>query len=287
MDVIALHRAGFGTAVAPLGTALTETHLRELWRLSPEPMLCFDGDNAGQRAALRALDRALPLLRPGHSLQFVTLPPGEDPDDFLRNHGPLTFDQEVLRRRQPLWRTLWNEEFDRKPTDTPERRADFRARLKARVDSIQDPVVRGEFWGFLLDRYYELVRSSRFAHLKGRPPERGSPVVPPLPRDPRPTQRAMFLLDLIDLPNEIAPHLEQITMLEFPEGELDRLRLELLEVADIHQIANNCRISVQMIEQFYAAHIKNTLDAAAINVRRPRTVRRTGKAAADRDGAEA
>ncbi len=87
MDVIALHRAGFGGAVAPLGTALTETQLHELWRLAPEPVLCFDGDAAGQRAALRALDRALPLLQPGRSLRFVALPPGRGPgyaDPHLR-----------------------------------------------------------------------------------------------------------------------------------------------------------------------------------------------------------
>ncbi len=82
MDVIALHRAGFGGAVAPLGTALTETQLHELWRLAPEPVLCFDGDAAGQRAALRALARALPLLQPGRSLRFAALPPGEDPDSL-------------------------------------------------------------------------------------------------------------------------------------------------------------------------------------------------------------
>ena len=87
MDVIALHRAGFGTAVAPLGTALTEMQLHELWRLSPEPVLCFDGDTAGQRAARRALDRALPLLQPGRSLRFATLPPGEDPDSLIAGGG--------------------------------------------------------------------------------------------------------------------------------------------------------------------------------------------------------
>src|SRR6266849_4630186 len=87
MDVIALYRAGFETAVAPLGTALTEMQLAELWRLSPEPVLCFDGDTAGQRAALRALDRALPLLQPGRSLRFACLPPGEDPDSLIRGAG--------------------------------------------------------------------------------------------------------------------------------------------------------------------------------------------------------
>src|SRR5581483_1502881 len=87
MDVIALHRAGFATAVAPLGTALTETQLQELWRLAPEPVLCFDGDAAGQRAAGRALERALPMLKPGHSLRFAVLPEGEDPDTLILRQG--------------------------------------------------------------------------------------------------------------------------------------------------------------------------------------------------------
>ena len=89
MDVIALHRAGFATAVAPLGTALTEAQLEELWKLAPEPILCFDGDAAGERAALRAADRALPLLRPGISLRFAALPAGEDPDTLIARYGKI------------------------------------------------------------------------------------------------------------------------------------------------------------------------------------------------------
>ena len=87
MDVIALHRAGFATAVAPLGTALTEAQIEELWRMAPEPVLCFDGDSAGQRAAARALTRALPILKPGLSLRFAILPAAEDPDSLILHHG--------------------------------------------------------------------------------------------------------------------------------------------------------------------------------------------------------
>ena len=87
MDVIALHGGGFKTAVAPLGTALTEEQIGDLWRLAPEPILCFDGDAPGQKAALRALDRALPLIQPGYALRFVTLPEGEDPDSLIQKFG--------------------------------------------------------------------------------------------------------------------------------------------------------------------------------------------------------
>ncbi len=87
MDVIALHQAGFGGAVAPLGTALTEEQLAELWRLSPAPVLCFDGDAAGGRAAARAAELALPLLAPDRTLKIASLPAGEDPDTLIRRHG--------------------------------------------------------------------------------------------------------------------------------------------------------------------------------------------------------
>src|SRR5579863_9103059 len=114
MDVIALHRAGFGGAVAPLGTALTEMQLRELWRLAPEPVLCFDGDAAGQRAALRALRRALPLLQSGRSLRFAVLPPGEDPDSLIRGTGPAAF-AAILVAARPLSEMLWQAELAARP----------------------------------------------------------------------------------------------------------------------------------------------------------------------------
>src|SRR5439155_3218254 len=106
MDVIALHRAGFPTAVASLGTALTEFQLRELWRLSPEPILCFDGDAAGQSAAIRVLRRALPLLLPGQSLRFASMPSGQDPDSLIRAGGRIAF-EEVLTAAQPMSEVLW------------------------------------------------------------------------------------------------------------------------------------------------------------------------------------
>ena len=103
-DVIALNRAGYSEAVAPLGTALTESHLHALWRMAPEPILCFDGDPAGKRAAYRAAERALPLLEPGRSLQFVTLPAGQDPDSLLADEGVEAVDDPVWQSRRDLCR---------------------------------------------------------------------------------------------------------------------------------------------------------------------------------------
>ncbi|KJV09832.1 hypothetical protein VZ95_08945 [Elstera litoralis] len=99
MDVIALHRAGFDTAVAPLGTAFTEEQMEELWRLAPEPVLCLDGDAAGQKAMMRAALRALPQLKAGRSLRFATLPEGLDPDDLLGRPGGPARLREALTAR--------------------------------------------------------------------------------------------------------------------------------------------------------------------------------------------
>jgi DNA primase len=141
MDVIALAQAGIEHAVAPLGTALTEDQIRELWRLAPEPIVCFDGDEAGRRAAARALERALPLLEPGKSLRFVELPQGEDPDSLVRQHGAKAF-RELLASPEALIQRLWDVEWRARPVDTPERRADLNRRLKARLDQIADRTIR-------------------------------------------------------------------------------------------------------------------------------------------------
>src|SRR5206468_1820438 len=119
---------------------------------------CFDGDAAGQRAALRALDRALPLLRPGYSLRFVKLPAGEDPDSLIHGAGRSDFAGR-LAAAQPLSEVLWQTELDARPIDTPERRADLKARLERRVREIADADVQREYRRVLLDRYFALTRS--------------------------------------------------------------------------------------------------------------------------------
>ncbi len=104
--MIALHAAGFPGAVAPLGTAVTEAQIEALWKLAPEPIMCLDGDAAGQRAALRAADRVMPLLKAGHSLRFATLPAGQDPDDLIRAQGPTAF-KDLLGQTRPLVDVIW------------------------------------------------------------------------------------------------------------------------------------------------------------------------------------
>ena len=151
MDVIALWRAGFRTAVAPLGTALTDRQIALLWRVSDEPILCFDGDAAGQRAANRAIDRAMPALTPGKSLQFAFLPEGQDPDDLLRTEGAAAI-KTIFERTSPLAETLWAREAAARPLDTPERRAAFKARLRECVRVIADKDVRDAYGRHLAEK---------------------------------------------------------------------------------------------------------------------------------------
>jgi DNA primase len=165
MDAIALAGAGIEDAVAPLGTALTENQIELLWRLVDSPVLCFDGDAAGRKAAMRAALRALPLLRPGKSLAFVTLPAGFDPDDLVRREGAPAMER-LLSSPASLLDTLWRNESDAQPLRSPEDKAGLKARLLALVDSIAHPDIRGLYRRELLDRF------SAFA-FPPRPPFQG------------------------------------------------------------------------------------------------------------------
>lgn len=144
MDAISLAEAGFEEAVAPLGTALTPEQIRLLWRMVPEPTLCFDGDSAGRKAAFRAVETVLPILTPGHSLKFAFLPDGLDPDDLIRANGPDAM-ADVLARTEPLVDMLWDREWGDGQWSTPEQRAQFEHQILALVRRIEDQTVRSHY----------------------------------------------------------------------------------------------------------------------------------------------
>jgi DNA primase len=151
VDVIAMVTAGFAGSVAPLGTALTESQLGLLWKMADEPILCFDGDKAGQKAAYRAADLALPFLSPGKSLRFALLPEGQDPDDLVRSGGRGAVD-EVLAAARPLADMIWSRELEGGSFVTPERRAALEARIKELSNGIRDEVVRRYYRQDLAER---------------------------------------------------------------------------------------------------------------------------------------
>jgi len=257
VDVIAMVRAGFAATVAPLGTALTEDQLTLVWRMADEPILCFDGDAAGRRAAYRAVDLALPLLRPGKSLAFALLPDGQDPDDLVRSGGAEAV-EEVLRVARPLADMLWLRETETGGFATPERRAALEARLGALVDRIGDDSVR---------RYYRQDFETRLRGLfspgaperPDRPPGRGGrlraggarwapkpsprealrPVSPrfgvsPIVRGSRSgmsPREALILLTLINHPWLMETHAEEFSELEFRHPDADLMRGAILDAA--------------------------------------------------------
>src|ERR1700754_3281246 len=151
VDVIAMVTSGFPAAVAPLGTALTENQLALLWRITDEPILCFDGDRAGQKAAYRAADLALPHLKPGKSLRFALLPEGQDPDDLARSGGRGAI-EEVLSAARGLADMIWSREIEGGSFATPERRAALEARIGELSNAIRDEVVRLYYRQDLADR---------------------------------------------------------------------------------------------------------------------------------------
>lgn len=169
MDVIALHTAGIERAVAPLGTALTERQIAELWKYAPEPILCFDGDKAGQRAAVRAAKRALPLLKPGYSLRFITLPDDLDPDEYVKERGKASFEDFLSSSCRPLSVQLWSQLTEGKPIDTPERKASVEKDVRDALEEIKDASVKNFYAREFKSKLWELTAPYKAAPQKRRP----------------------------------------------------------------------------------------------------------------------
>lgn len=200
MDVIALDRYGFGYAVAPLGTALTEEQIAEAWRVCPEPILCLDGDSPGVKAAMRAVDRVLPMLKAGYSLQFLFLPDNQDPDEYLQAHGHDSF-AALMRKTSPLIDILWRKYTENEDSSTPEKKALIEKTLLSEVAKIGDATVRSY--------YAQEIRNRIYAAFRRTPWQQPAAPVPPAPRMPVPPTSKMpetppAYLDDIPLP-EVAP----------------------------------------------------------------------------------
>jgi DNA primase len=262
MDVIALVRAGFAHAVAPLGTALTEDQLHLLWRTAPEPILAFDGDAAGLKAAHRAAHLALPHLKAGHSLRFAFLPSGEDPDSFIAANGAGAMSV-LLETALPLSQLLWRAETEGKDLSTPERRAGLEHNLKELVDRITDAKVaeyyrRGfdqlVFESFKRRPANPAAGASRAPRGPGRAQDgskRGFKPPRPLlgtPESVSPSVQGSLLVRsgragalhakemeigrlLVESPDIALAQAESLAILDLADPSLDRLRHELLNLA--------------------------------------------------------
>ena len=163
VDVISLHGAGFTQAMAPLGTAFTEDQIRLLWTLCDEPVICFDGDGAGRKAMVRALNRALPMLRAGKSLKFAYLPDGMDPDDMIRKKSAKALQEEIVGAKPLIW-SLWQMLLDGRTLDTPERLAKLEKDAMETVEKIEDERVRSYYQKEIQKRVRALGKKGNSHH---------------------------------------------------------------------------------------------------------------------------
>jgi DNA primase len=259
MDVIALANAGIADVVAPLGTALTEMQLELLWRMTDAPVLCFDGDAAGQRAAMRAITRALPLLAPMRSLGIVRLPAGLDPDDLIKSQGAGAMER-LLASPAPLIDTLWEFERDAQPLTTPEAKAGLKARLMAHVETIADPEIKSLYRRELSDRFSAFAYPPRPPRAAFQPGQRsgwrgGAPAPAGLSETARAQLSGMMaggqrqgllqavLAGLTRYPDQIARHAEALSALarSAPKAapQIESL-FELAETLDSHGATAIC-----------------------------------------------
>lgn len=285
MDVIAMAQAGITQAVAPLGTALTEEQILELWRLAPEPILCFDGDAAGQRAAARAAERALPLLKPGHSVRFALLPAGDDPDSLIRHGGPGAL-REILDAARPLADVIWEAETRGCRLDTPERRAGLRQALKDRIARIADRSVAEDYRLEMERRLAEAfggTQGPRAKGFSGQAPWRGSrrgarqsgvglagaaaelggqaarQGVQRLER----MQQEVLLAIVVNHPALLYGHAEQLAGAPIASAELDRLRRALVDLAANHPDLDSAEAKGHLSQQGFSG----ILDALFVGTR--------------------
>jgi DNA primase len=271
VDVIAMVTAGFAATVAPLGTALTEDQLALLWKMADEPVLCFDGDKAGLRAAYRAVELAMPRLTPGKSLKFALLPEGQDPDDLVRSAGREAV-AEVIGTARPLAGMLWARETEGHSFDSPERRAALEARINEVTSGIADDSVRKYYrqdFSARLSQFFAPAQSQRGNFQRGQrqnygqpwrergssnwQPRNGAPQRPatggkntpyvvvsqqlasgPLHRGHRtsvPRREALILQAALNYPWLLHDHLEEFASLEFRHPDAEKLKSALVDIA--------------------------------------------------------
>ncbi len=288
MDVIALAQAGFTNAVAPLGTALTENQIELIWRATGEPVLCFDGDTAGQRAAWRAADLILPSVGPGRTARFVLLPDGKDPDDLVREQGPDAF-QVALNDARPLADLIWHRETSSQVFETPEKRAALEKTLRELSNRIKDENVRRHYAQDMRNRVNAFFGASRpanrfaakdrnnnwsggrgFGRQNGQ--ERGPMAVSDsLTRsalvnsaNPLPLREAALLVSLVNHPGLIDAFFDDIERLELEQPVLRQLHAGILDAAAHHATGDRQELAAHLFD----SGLGEALEKASSAVRR-------------------
>ena len=294
MDVIALHQAGIENVVAPLGTALTENQLALLWKMTDEPVLCFDGDGAGIRAANRAADLALPLIGPGRSISFALLPDGKDPDDLVKNDGRAPFDR-VMAQAKPLAEMIWSRESQSGTFDTPEKRAELEARLRQITAVIADESVRRHYQQAMRERlnaFFQPAGQNRGnwngAKRGGRDFQpgqkgRGGPATPRIGaisdslarsgmvrghQDVPALREAVLALTIVNHPQLLVEEYDHVADIDFENRDLQKLRSAVLsEAALAGQIRFSRETLIESLKDQGFTELLKLLDQQVRNAR--------------------
>ncbi len=244
MDVIAQSKYGFDYAVAPLGTALTEDQIQEAWKICPEPTLCFDGDGAGIRAAIRSVDRVLPILKAGYSLKYVFLPDKMDPDEFLKAKGAEEYEK-AITNTMPLADLLWRKNIQAQPTNTPEQKAMFEKNIYEEIAKITDEKVRGYYQQDMRNRIYSELRAPQqpAAKISAAGTQRQTP--PPARRIVREQLKVRHNLDekvarfilsaFVCYPELIGEFEEKVGMFEIGNAELSMFWEKMADISREHE----------------------------------------------------
>lgn len=244
MDVIAQSKYGFDYAVAPLGTALTEDQIQEAWKICPEPTLCFDGDGAGIRAAIRSVDRVLPILKAGYSLKYVFLPDKMDPDEFLKAKGAEEYEK-AITNTMPLADLLWRKNIQAQPTNTPEQKAMFEKNIYEEIAKITDEKVRGYYQQDMRSRIYSELRAPQqpAAKISAAGTQRQTP--PPARRIVREQLKVRHNLDekvarfilsaFVCYPELIGEFEEKVGMFEIGNAELSMFWEKMADISHEHE----------------------------------------------------
>lgn len=222
MDVIALHSAGFTSAVAPLGTAFTENQLQLLWKECDEPIICFDGDKAGRKASSRALMRALPLLSAGKSLQFIFLPDPFDPDDMIRKKSPEAF-QDAIKNAKSLFYAFWNMLLENRSVDTPERKAKLEQEAIDLIEKIKDERIKSYYLKAIKKELWQLEKE------KKKKPLSFNDAQSILKPQKNSIEGRMLLSYLLCYPSYAQNFIEDIASINLHEPMLQNIKEKLLE----------------------------------------------------------
>ncbi|WP_413988584.1 DNA primase [Labrys okinawensis] len=286
VDVIMMSVAGFGHTVAPLGTALTEDQLTLLWRMSEEPVLCFDGDKAGRKAAYRAVDVALPQIGPGKTLKFALLPGGQDPDELVRSSGASAV-SEVLQSALPLADILWQRETESGDFKTPERRAALERKVMDVLTPIRDETLRKHYRAEMqrrLNNFFAPAHAAEGRFDGGRPSWRrgpgggrqetrsGPPSVTAGVRESArvrgghgavPAREALILAAVVAHPVLLDDHCELLAGLEFDNAETNRLRQALIDCV-AHGLRESPEIETELLGLGFERLLHQITSASAL-----------------------